>query len=62
MAFRGTPAARTGADCGMRNKKLSVVYRRWSAKAFPRILIVLYRLFQHDLFGKPVSTFPHHAP
>jgi hypothetical protein len=25
------------------------------------IAITLYLLFAHDLFGKPVSTFPDHA-
>jgi hypothetical protein len=25
------------------------------------IAIPLYLLFEHDLFGKPVSTFPDHA-
>src|SRR5882757_5379012 len=28
---------------------------------FLRIVIPLYLLFEHDLFGKPVSTFPDHA-
>jgi hypothetical protein len=28
---------------------------------FLRIIIPLYLLFEHDLFGKPVSTFPDHA-
>ena len=23
---------------------------------------MIYLLFEHDLFGKPVSTFPDHAP
>jgi len=26
-----------------------------------RIVIPLYLLFEHDLFGKPVPTFPDHA-
>jgi hypothetical protein len=28
---------------------------------FLRIVIALYLLFEHDLFGKPVPTFPDHA-
>src|SRR5438445_11606045 len=28
---------------------------------FLRIVTPLYLLFEHDLFGKPVSTFPDHA-
>ena len=28
---------------------------------FLRIVIPLYLMFEHDLFGKPVSTFPDHA-
>jgi hypothetical protein len=28
---------------------------------FLRIVIPLYLLFEHDLFGKPVPTFPDHA-
>src|SRR5467141_4221347 len=28
---------------------------------FLRIVIPLYPLFEHDLFGKPVPTFPDHA-
>jgi hypothetical protein len=28
---------------------------------FLRIVIPLYFLFEHDLFGKPVPTFPDHA-
>src|ERR1700674_2177110 len=28
---------------------------------FLRIVIPLYLFFQHDLFGKPVPTFPDHA-
>jgi hypothetical protein len=28
---------------------------------FLRIIIPLYLLFEHDLFGKPVPTFPDHA-
>src|SRR6266481_3446040 len=32
-----------------------------SGMAFLRIVIPLYLLFEHDLFGKPVPTFPDHA-
>jgi hypothetical protein len=28
---------------------------------FLRIVIPIYLLFEHDLFGKPVPTFPDHA-
>jgi len=28
---------------------------------FLRIVIPLYLLFEHDLFGKPLHTFPDHA-
>jgi len=28
---------------------------------FLRIVIALYLLFEHDLFGKPLHTFPDHA-
>jgi hypothetical protein len=28
---------------------------------FLRIVIPLYLLIEHDLFGKPVTTFPDHA-
>jgi hypothetical protein len=28
---------------------------------FLRIVMPLYLLFEHDLFGKPVPTFPDHA-
>jgi hypothetical protein len=28
---------------------------------FPRIVISLYLLFEHDLFGKPACTFADHA-
>src|SRR5882757_3244866 len=29
---------------------------------FLRIVISLYFLFEHDLFGKPLHTYPDHAP
>jgi hypothetical protein len=32
-----------------------------SAMTFLRIVIPFYLLVEHDLFGKPVSTFPDHA-
>jgi hypothetical protein len=32
-----------------------------SGMTFLRIVIPLYFLFEHDLFGKPVPTFPDHA-
>jgi hypothetical protein len=33
----------------------------WSEMAFRRIAISLYLFVEHDLFGKPVPTFPDHA-
>src|SRR5665213_619653 len=33
----------------------------WTGMTFLRIVIPLRLLFEHDLFGKPVSTFPDHA-
>jgi hypothetical protein len=37
---------------------LSMIF---SENRFPLFRIMLSFLFEHDLFGKPVSTFPDHA-